>query len=72
MCCVEDAGGGAPSPTKRCLSRSKDSVCVERDVSFASDIVMDINVQCRKAFNFALYPPVSLIGYVTLPSSEIQ
>lgn len=47
MCCVEDAGGGAPSPTKRCLSRSKDNVCVERDVSFASDIVMDINVQCR-------------------------
>lgn len=50
MCCVEDAGGGAPSPTKRCLSRSKDNVCVERDVSFANDIVM--NVKC---FETAVY-----------------
>lgn len=47
MCCVEDAGGGAPSPTKRCLSRSKDNVCVERDVSFANDIVMTVfKLQC--------------------------
>lgn len=47
MCCVEDAGGGAPSPTKRCLSRSKDNVCVERDVSFANDIVMNVfKLQC--------------------------